>query len=61
MRVPTSGFGDIPKPSESEMERSTRLLREQREAIRDRLKREFDVPAEFEQLAISIWLDGKYD
>jgi hypothetical protein len=38
-----------------------RVARENEKALRARLRQEFNVPAEFEDLAVRIWWDGKED
>lgn len=38
-----------------------RVARENDRALRERLRTEFRVPPEFEDLAVSIWWDGKAD
>jgi hypothetical protein len=59
--VPDSGYGPLPQPSEAEQDRVSRLLREQRESIWRHLQQDLDVPESMREIAIAIWLDGKYD
>lgn len=56
-----AGYGELWEPAESPAQTYARLLKEERDWIRERVRTEFRIPPELEEVAISIWLDGKYD